>query len=136
MKKSRNAGVESSALIASTFFFAAVFVTPWALLTSDDLGGLHGSDWLLIITMVLVPGLLGHGLMTWAQRYLDITTASLLILGQAPLSTLGAYWLYDEGLTVWQLIGSVIVLGGLTGVVLQARTARVEPATTLSVAME
>ena len=136
MKRSRNAGVPAASLIASVFLVAAVVATPWALAVSNDLGALRGNDWLLLLTMVLGPGLVGHGLMTWAQRYLDITTASLLTLGQPPLSTLGAYLFYDERLTLTQVIGAGVVLAGLAGVVAHVRSASAEPESALSLTVE
>ena len=41
MKQVRNKGIHSIALIAGVFCVAAVTVTPWVLLTSPDLGGIH-----------------------------------------------------------------------------------------------
>lgn len=136
MKHSRNAGVHSSSLIASVFLVAGVVAAPWALATSSDLGAIRGSDWMLLLLMVLAPGLVGHGAMTWAQRYLDITMASLLTLGQPVLSTIGAWLIYDERLTLLQVIGSVVVLAGLAGVVLHMRAATAEPESALSLSVE
>ena len=135
IKRRRNSGVPAASLIASVFLVAAIVATPWALAVSTDLGALRGTDWLLLLSMVLGPGLVGHGLMTWAQRYLDIVTASLLTLGQPVLSTFGAFLIYDERLTVLQLFGAVVVLAGLAGVVahVRARTGDAESALSLAV---
>ena len=91
VKQVRNQGVHAGALIAGVFCVAALVVSPWVLLTSHDLGAIHGTDWLSILAMVLVSGLVGHGLMTWAQRHLDITFASLLTLGSPVISAIGAW---------------------------------------------
>jgi drug/metabolite transporter (DMT)-like permease len=136
LKHSRNAGVHASSLIASVFLVAAVVATPWALVASDDLGALHGQDWLLLLVMVFVPGLIGHGSMTWAQRYLDITVASMLMLGQPVFSTIGAWLVYDERLNLIQVVGSAVVLAGLAGVVLHMRSSAGGPETALSLATE
>ena len=99
VKQVRNKGVHAGALIAGVFCVAAVVVSPWVLLTSHDLGAIHGSDWLLIGLMVLVSGLVGHGLMTWAQRHLDITLASLLTLGSPVISAVGAWIVFGQHLS-------------------------------------
>ena len=126
IKQVRNQGVHAGALIAGVFCVAAVVVSPWVLLTSDDLGAIHGSDWLLVVAMVLVAGLVGHGLMTWAQRHLDITFASLLMLGSPVISAVGAWVVFGQRLSSVQIAGALVVLGALGAIVLEVRS-NVEP---------
>jgi drug/metabolite transporter (DMT)-like permease len=121
VKQVRNRGVHAGALIAGVFCVAAVVVSPWVLLTSHDLGAIHGSDWLLIGAMVVVSGLVGHGLMTWAQRHLDITLASLLTLGSPVISAIGAWIVFGQHLSSVQIVGSLVVLASLGAIVLEAR---------------
>ena len=121
VKQVRNKGILSAALIAGIFCVAAVMVSPWVLLTSHDLGSLHGTDWLLILAMVLVPGLVGHGFMTWAQRHLDITLSSLLTLANPVISAIGAWMIFGQALGGVQIAGAVVVLAALGGIVLEAR---------------
>lgn len=122
MKQVRNKGVHSIALIAGVFFIAALTVTPWVLLTSDDLGAIHGLDWLSIVGMVLLTGLVGHGMMTWAQRHLDITVASLLGLGSPVISAIGAWVLFGQRLSLVQIVGALVVLAALGAIVLEVRS--------------
>ena len=121
VKQVRNKGVHAGALIAGVFCVAAVVISPWVLLTSHDLGAIHGSDWLLIGAMVVVSGLVGHGLMTWAQRHLDITLASLLTLGSPVISAVGAWIVFGQHLSSVQIAGSLVVLAALGAIVLEAR---------------
>jgi drug/metabolite transporter (DMT)-like permease len=121
VKQVRNRGVHAGALIAGVFCVAAVGVSPYVLLTSHDLGAIHGTDWLPIIAMVLVSGLVGHGLMTWAQRHLDITLASLLMLGSPVISAVGAWIVFDQQLSAVQVAGALVVLAALGGIVYEAR---------------
>ncbi|MDP9463715.1 MAG: DMT family transporter [Actinomycetota bacterium] len=122
VKQVRNQGVHAGALIAGVFCVAAVIISPWVLLTSDDLGAIHGSDWLLILAMVLVSGLVGHGLMTWAQRHLDITLASLLTLGSPVISAVGAWIVFGQQLSSVQIAGALVVLAALGAIVLEVRS--------------
>ena len=115
MKQVRNKGIHSIALIAGVFCVAAVTVTPWVLLTSNDLGAIHGADWLSIVGMVLLSGLVGHGLMTWAQRHIDITVASLLMLGSPVISAIGAWIVFSQQLSAVQIAGALVVLTALGG---------------------
>jgi drug/metabolite transporter (DMT)-like permease len=133
VKQVRNKGVHSIALIAGVFCVAALTVTPWVLLTSNDLGAIHGLDWLSILGMVLLTGLVGHGLMTWAQRHLDITVASLLSLGSPVISAVGAWILFSQDLSVVQIVGAVVVLAALGAIVLEVRSNSVAVEIPLSV---
>ena len=133
IKQVRNQGVHAGALIAGVFCVAAVVVSPWVLLTSDDLGGIHGSDWLLVVAMVLVAGLVGHGLITWAQRHLDITFASLLMLGSPVISAVGAWVVFGQRLSSVQVAGALLVLADPGAIVFEMRSNAVPVEIPLSV---
>ena len=122
VKQVRNRGVHSAALLAGVFCVAAVVVSPWVLLTSHDLGAFRGADWLSVVTMVLVSGLVGHGLMTWAQRHLEITLASLLMLGSPVVSAVGAWVVFSQQLSGLQIAGAAVVLTALAAIVLDVRS--------------
>ncbi|MEY2414716.1 MAG: hypothetical protein QOH53_50 [Ilumatobacteraceae bacterium] len=133
MKQVRNKGIHSIALIAGVFSVAAVTVTPWVLLTSHDLGAIHGADWLSIVGMVLLSGLIGHGLMTWAQRHIDITLASLLMLGGPVISAIGAWIVFNQQLSPVQIAGALVVLVALGAIVLEHHSSAVPVEIPLSV---
>jgi drug/metabolite transporter (DMT)-like permease len=127
-KRVRDDGVHSWSWLGTVFCVAAAFVIPWALVVSDDLGAIEGLDWLWLVGMVVGPGLIGHGGMTWAQRYLDVTVASLLTLGNPVISILGAWLVFGQGLRPLQLLGAVVAFGGLAGIVTHQRRAATAPA--------
>ena len=133
MKQVRNKGIHSIALIAGVFCVAAVTVSPWVLLTSHDLGAIHGTDWLSVVGMVLLSGLVGHGLMTWAQRHIDITLASLLMLGGPVISAIGAWIVFSQQLSAVQIAGALVVLAALGAIVLEVRSNAVPVEIPLSV---
>ena len=72
--------------------------------------------------MVLVSGLVGHGMMTWAQRHLDITFASLLMLGSPVISAIGAWVAFGQRLSIVQIAGAFVVLAALGAIVLEVRS--------------
>jgi drug/metabolite transporter (DMT)-like permease len=125
-KRIRDAGVHSWSFLACVFTWSALFAVPWALATSPDLGAIRGMDWLYLAGMVVGPGVVGHGLMTWAQRYLDVSLASLLMLGNPVVSIVGAWMVFGQRLSAFQGLGALVVLIGLGGVVASQRTV-VEP---------
>jgi drug/metabolite transporter (DMT)-like permease len=129
VKRARDAGVHSWAFVAAVMSVATMVALPWALLVADDLGAIGGTDWVLLVAMILGPGLMGHGLMTWSQRHLDITVASLLTLATPVVSAVGAWLIYDQALRLVQVLGAAAVLVALAGIVLAARSRVLDEAT-------
>lgn len=128
MKKLRNADVGSWEFLAGVFLVGAVALTPYCLLAASDLGDVTGLDFVRLGAMIIGPGVLGHGLITWATRHLDVTTTSLLTLLSPPLSVIGAWIIFEQQLNVGQLLGGLVVLAGLAGTVAAARYPKtVEP---------
>jgi drug/metabolite transporter (DMT)-like permease len=115
LKRRRDDNVDGWSFLAGVFLTGAVVITPACLILSDDIGWLVGFDWLRITIMVLGPGVIGHGLITWASRHLPVTTVSLLTLLSPVLTVIGAWIVYDESLVVGQFVGAAMVLGGLVG---------------------
>ena len=100
---------------------AALVFTPYALLTSSDLGAIHGREWGWILFIVLVPGWGGHLVMSWAHKYVDVSLSSLMTLGVPVVSTVAAWWWLEEGMSAGQLVGGAIVLGALAVIVVRHR---------------
>lgn len=121
VKRRRSAGVPSNAYLAGIFLTGAVVLTPYALLASNDLSAVDGTDWWWLLLMVLVPGTAGHGLMTWAQGHVDVTVSSLMTLASPVVSTIGAWLVYDQTLRAVQVLGAALVLVGIAGVVVSQR---------------
>jgi drug/metabolite transporter (DMT)-like permease len=118
VKQLRSDNMPAGALLAGVILSAAIAVTPVALLTSHDLGAVGGPDWFWLVVMVVVPGTIGHGLMNWAQRYVDVTVSSLMTLANPVVSSIGAWLIYDEVLNGPQILGAAIVLASLAGIVI------------------
>jgi drug/metabolite transporter (DMT)-like permease len=122
VKRARAGGVHSWSFLACVMGVCSLFTIPYALIVSDDLGAIGGGDWGFMALMVLLPGVVGHGLMTWAARHLDVSIASLMTLASPIVSAVGAWIIYSESLTVLQVAFAAVVLGALGGVVLHARS--------------
>jgi drug/metabolite transporter (DMT)-like permease len=103
-------GVHSWAFLATVFMWAAVVALPFGLVTSNDLTAMTTKDWVLIVTMALIPGVVGHGMMTWSQSHLDVSLASLLGLLSPVISAILAWLILHQTLTPMQLVGGLVVL--------------------------
>lgn len=123
-KRIRETDVHSWSLLAAVFVGACVVVVPWSLVTSHDLDAIHGADWLLLLGLILFPGMVGHGLMTWAHHYVDVTVTSMMTLANPVVSVVGAWILYEQDLTPTQLAGGAVVLVALGAILRRQRAER------------
>lgn len=123
LKKIRNDGIAVMPYLLSMLTWAAIVVTPWALITAaGDLGQVNGWDWAFILGMNAGSFLIGHPLLTWAQASLDVTTTSLLQLGGPVVSMTGAWWVHGQRLNAAQFVGGAVVLGSLAVIVYGSRS--------------
>ena len=112
MKRCRSR-VPVAAFLAGVFLTGAVLITPYAVATGAPLGSIGKRDIGLMVVMVLLPGMMGHGLMTWVQRHVDVGLAVMLTLASTVLTAVGAWVLFREPLTLPQVLGGVLVLSCL-----------------------
>lgn len=71
------------------------------------------SEIALFLLMAAIPGIGGHGLFNWALRYVKAPIVSVAVLGETIGASLLAWWLFNEVLASYQLIGGLAVLGGI-----------------------
>ncbi len=111
--------IDSIEWMAGVTLFAALTVTPWALLTStrEDYLAVGGLDWLWLAFIIIFTGGLGHVLMAWVTKYIDASRSSLYLLSMN-IVAIGAAWLiHDEPLSLLQLLGGAIVFAAVGAVV-------------------
>jgi len=121
LKRRRNAGVDSWTFLSGVFLVGAIVISPWCIATSDDIWAMGTHDYLFVTCMVFGPGVVGHGLITWATRHVPATTTSLLTLMSPVVSVVGAWLIYDQTLGAGTVVGAILVLGGLAGSVWDRR---------------
>jgi drug/metabolite transporter (DMT)-like permease len=117
VKRQRTRGIATMAYLTGVMLTGAIALTPYVLLTGGDLRAIGGREWLLVLFIVLVPGAAGHGMMTWAQRFVDVSVLSLLTLASPVVSAVGAWLVFDQVLTLTQLVGGAMVLVAIGGIV-------------------
>ena len=112
--------------------FAGVFITPLALATSslDDYRQLAGADWIYLLFVALVVGIVGHTMMSWAHGYIPAARSSLFLLAMNVVA-IGAAWpIHDEPITWLQAVGGLVVLIAVAAVLSRPASVRVVPVTT------
>lgn len=120
--------IDTSQFMAVMSTVAAVAVLPIAV-ASGPLLDVPARGWLLIVVMALTAGVIGHGLITWAQGKVAVGTISILQLAQPGLGTLWGRVFLGESVRPLQIVGMVLVITAVGGVArVAARQARNGPA--------
>ena len=107
--------------IASVFLLITNLVfgrfLPGGTMQASDLFWLGDSvvGWGVLITLAIVPTLLGYGLYNVSLKHLPSSVANLIMTSEPIFTSIIAYFMFGEMLTPIQMLGSLIIL---TGVVL------------------
>jgi drug/metabolite transporter (DMT)-like permease len=118
MKHARMTGLSAAPYVAGVFLVCAIVVTPIDLIWGDSITAITGLDWLWIFLLATLAGCMGHTLMTWAQRHVNVSVASIMVLGTTIVTAGGAWIFFDQALNAVQILGGFVVLASLGGVLL------------------
>lgn len=113
LTKDLRARVPTSVVMIANSVCIAAMLAPVAIATSspvlpETLGG-----YALIVAYALVSQLLGHGLMTYALRIVDVNLASLSSLLRPIVAVVLGWLVLEEAVGLLQAVGGAGVLAGL-----------------------
>ncbi len=75
--------------------------------------GTNWRPWLILVVLSLGPTLGGYGIFTAALRHVEARVACLIVVIEAPISTLIAIWLVGETIEPLQIVGMGCILGAI-----------------------
>ena len=75
-------------------------------------------DWTVFLLLAVVPTV-SHVINNWLLNYVNATTISMSILGEPVGASILAFFLLGERLNAMQMIGSILVLFGVSVFLLQ-----------------
>jgi drug/metabolite transporter (DMT)-like permease len=138
-KQAARRGLGNWETMLFSFAFASLFLLLFNLLPGAGTGGLPGRllpqlpplGWLLLVTLALVPTLLGYGLYNLSMRYLPVSVANLIATLEPAFTAAEAYLLLGEGLRPVQVAGSLLIVAAVVLVQVSETTraaARAAPA--------
>jgi len=94
---------------------AALTLVPICLAFDAPIHGLASEDYLIILLMALVAGLVGHTLYNWSLGYLRASVASVFLLGEPIVSSLLAFafpWIAQQP-SFYTAVGGAVILTGI-----------------------
>ena len=114
--------IDTLAYLSSTTLVGSVVTGIAAVLSGQDMGAIDGAGWWWLVALTVGPGMIGHGLMTWAQPSVDAAVSSVLIQGEPVGATIAAAVFLDETVSVAQAVIMAVVIAALA--VLAAQSVR------------
>lgn len=96
---------------------AAVLVSLFTLALGLEPGGVGTGDLWRAVAMAIVPGTLGHVVMTWPLGYVPANVPPLMRLAGPVVSGTLAWVFLGEGITWIHLVGGAIITVGLAGAI-------------------
>jgi drug/metabolite transporter (DMT)-like permease len=112
--KRARSGIGTVEYMTAMNLVAAVILVPLLLLFEED--GLsppsHGWGW--IILLAVLPGFVGHGLLTWAQPLVDLSVSSILLQGETVGAALAGAIFLGESIGFIQALGMTLAVVALT----------------------
>lgn len=94
-------------------FTAAATLALILLFTSHSFTGYSNVTWLIYLVYGIGVHVMGWTFINFAQGYLRATTVSPTLLGQPVLTAIFAFLILGESLSIWQIIGGLIVFSGI-----------------------
>jgi len=94
------------------YLFAAITLGAVGVVSSVDLS-FHTNDLVWLITLAVVPTLIGHNSMNYAVKFLRPSLVASMPLGEPVFASILAWLLFRESVQMETLLGGIIVLTGL-----------------------
>jgi drug/metabolite transporter (DMT)-like permease len=84
-----------------------------SLISRQSFFGYSSSTYFYLFLLALVPQLIGHTTFNWALKYVPASIVAVAILGEPIGSTILAFFILGEGLTVWKILGGISIFAGI-----------------------
>jgi drug/metabolite transporter (DMT)-like permease len=98
---------------ALTYSSAALLLLVAVLAFGHPLFGYSSTTYLMLVLLAVVPQLIGHTSLNWSLRFVSATLVTIAVLGEPVLATALAFAILDEVPTVTEVIGGILILGGI-----------------------
>ncbi len=98
-------------ILVWSFAFAALALFPFQFTTAQPKLSLPVLS--TFMALVMIPTILGFWLYTYALGRLPVSVASIVATTEVPFAALYAFLALDERMDIWQVIGALLIVGGV-----------------------
>ena len=106
-------GQDLFSYIFPVYSTAGLILILLSLIFQKSFWGYSPPVYLFLFLLALIPQLIGHTTFNWALKYLPASMVAVAILGEPLGSTILAYFVLGEGLTIWKTLGGVFIFAGI-----------------------
>jgi drug/metabolite transporter (DMT)-like permease len=106
-------GQDLLSYIFPVYSAAAIVLIIFSFVFQKSFIGYSPSTYLFFLLLALIPQLIGHTTLNWALKYLPASMVAITILGEPMGSTLLAYFILGEKLTLMKILGGVSIFAGI-----------------------
>ncbi len=99
--------------IFPVYSMAGLILISLSLVFQKSFFGYSSSTYAYLFLLALIPQLIGHTIFNWALKYLPASMVAITILGEPIGSTILAYFILGEGLTVCKVLGGISIFAGI-----------------------
>lgn len=96
------------------YLYAAIVCTILSFLWVGGVPYISNSALLVGLALAIGPTILGHGSMNYAVKYISPTLLSTLILSEAVLAAIAAYFIFDEVPAFVSVVAMLIIISGVS----------------------
>lgn len=94
------------------FVFGSLFFLFWGLLTGELKTHFTPKTWFWLFVLGVGPSLIGYFLYTIGLKYVEASRAGIVATVEVLAAVLGAFFFFDEHLSLRQILGGILVLFG------------------------
>jgi drug/metabolite transporter (DMT)-like permease len=106
-------GQDLLSYIFPVYSMAAVVLVILTLCFRKQFFGYPSSAYLFLFLLAIIPQLIGHTTFNWALKYLPVAMVAIAVLGEPVGSTILAYLILGEDLTIWKILGGFSIFAGI-----------------------
>ena len=104
--------LDAMTFMAGLMVVAFVAFAPVAV-ASTDIFDVRSRDWLWFVVVAVVPGMIGHGMINWAHKFVPVSVSAVMALGVPVVAALVAWPEFGERISLFQAGGMATVVGAL-----------------------
>jgi len=101
------------AYIFPVYSTAGLILILLSLIFHESFFGYSPPTYFFLFLLALIPQLIGHTTFNWALKYLPASMVAITILGEPIGSTILAYFILGESLTIWKILGGISIFAGI-----------------------
>lgn len=113
------ARIDIVSYLTAIYTIAAIALLIVVIVSGTSLFGYSAETYTMLVLLALVPQLIGHSSLNLAVRLIPVTLVSVAILGEPVGATILGALIIGEAPTVNELLGGVLILGGIYLVIRQ-----------------